>query len=362
MARLAVGLLALALAFSPSPAAGQLPPVLDRELFFGNPEISGAQLSPDGQYIAFLKPYKDTRNIWVKGLAEPFSAARLLTSDTRRPIPSYFWSGDSKYILFAQDNGGDENFNVYAVDPAAAAARAGVPAPRNLTDAKGARAFIYSVPKTNPDAIFVGLNDRDAAWHDLYKVTISTGQRTLLRKNTESIAGWVFDEAGTLRLAERAADNGDTEILRVDADGFTKVYSCSVFETCGPERFHKDGERVYMVTNKGDVDLIALVLFDPATGKEELVESDPVKKVDFGDALFSDVTDELVATTYEDERTRFYFRDKAYEADYKVLEKQLPGKHLAFPSRRRTSSSGWWPRPATPSRARRTSSTARRRS
>ena len=58
MARLAVGLLALALAFSPSPAAGQLPPLLDRDLFFGNPEISGAQLSPDGQYIAFIKPHK----------------------------------------------------------------------------------------------------------------------------------------------------------------------------------------------------------------------------------------------------------------------------------------------------------------
>ena len=42
------------------------PPVLDRELFFGNPEIAGAQLSPDGQYVAFLKPWKDTRNIYVK--------------------------------------------------------------------------------------------------------------------------------------------------------------------------------------------------------------------------------------------------------------------------------------------------------
>src|SRR5215510_12017906 len=68
------------------------PPLLDRELFFGNPEISGAQISPDGKFIAFLKPYKDTRNIWVKRTEEPFSAARLVTSDTKRPIPGYFWS------------------------------------------------------------------------------------------------------------------------------------------------------------------------------------------------------------------------------------------------------------------------------
>ena len=43
-----------------------LPPLLDRELFFGNPEIAAAQLSPDGRYIGFLKPWKETRNVWVK--------------------------------------------------------------------------------------------------------------------------------------------------------------------------------------------------------------------------------------------------------------------------------------------------------
>ena len=38
----------------------QQPPVIDRELFFGDPEISGAQISPDGKYIAFLKPLNKT--------------------------------------------------------------------------------------------------------------------------------------------------------------------------------------------------------------------------------------------------------------------------------------------------------------
>ena len=161
-------------------------PVLDRDLFFGNPEISGAQLSPDGRFIAFIKPWKETRNVWVKRLAEPFSAAKLLTNDTRRPISNYLWTRDSKYVLYTQDKGGDENFNVYAVNPAETpAAGAEVPTARNLTDAKGARAFIYAVPKTDPDLLFVGLNDREPAWHDLYQVRISTGERTLLRKNTE---------------------------------------------------------------------------------------------------------------------------------------------------------------------------------
>ena len=324
-------LLTLALA---APVWAQSPPIIDRELFFGDPEIAGAQISPDGAYIAFIKPFKGTRNVWVKKTADPFTNAKPITADTKRPIPAYFWSRDGKYILFVQDKAGDENYNVYAVNPAdAPAAGQDVPTARNLTDAKGVRAAIFSVPRTEPDAIYVGLNDRDPAWHDLYKVKISTGERTLMRKNTERITAYVFDLKDQLRLATRSAENGDTEVLRVDADKFTKVYSCNVFEQCGPIRFHKDGQRVYFQTNKGNgLDLVQLELFNPTTGKEEFVESDPLKRVDFGDASFSEVSDELISTSYTDERERIYWKDKAFEADYKLLQKQLPGKEINFGS------------------------------
>lgn len=324
--------LLLVIAFA-VPVWAQSPPLIDRELFFGDPEIAGAQISPDGAYIAFIKPYKGMRNVWVKKTAEPFGNAKPVTADTKRPIPGYFWSRDGKYILFVQDKAGDENYNVYAVNPAEApAAGQDVPSARNLTEAQGIRAAIYAVPRSEPDAIYIGLNDRDKAWHDLYKVKISTGERTLMRKNTERITSYVFDLKDQLRLATRSAENGDTEVLRVDADKFTKVYSCNVFESCGPVRYHKDGQRVYLQTNKGDVDLIRLVLFNPTTGKEELVESDPMKRVDFGNATFSEVSDELIATTYDDERERIYWKDKAFEADYKNLQKQLPGKEISFGS------------------------------
>ena len=93
------------------------PPIIDRALFFGEIQIAGAQISPDGQYVSFLKPYKGTRNIWVKKASEPFSAARPMSAEATRPIRQYFWSRDAKYILYSQDAGGDENFNVYAIDP-----------------------------------------------------------------------------------------------------------------------------------------------------------------------------------------------------------------------------------------------------
>jgi len=315
-------------------AAG-VPPLIDRELIFGNPEIAGAELSPNGQYLAFLKPWKDTRNVYVKAVGEPFSAARLLTTESKRPVAGFFWTRDSKSILYVKDHDGDENYNVYAVDPAAKpAAGADAPASRDLTGLKGVRVILYELPKSDPDIVYIGLNDRDKAWHDLYKLKISTGEKTLLRKNTDRIVGWDFDLKGQLRLAARSADNGDTEILRVDADKLTKIYSCSVFESCGTLHFLPDNSRVYIETNK-DVDLIQLALLDPATGKTEKVESDPLGKVDFGGALFREDNDELVETWYVDARVKAYYTDKAFGADVHWLEHKFPGEDVMLVSRTR---------------------------
>src|ERR1700691_4148925 len=312
---------------------GGLPPLIDRELIFGNPEISGAQLSPDGKYLAFQKPWKDTRNIYVKGVEEPFSAARLLTAELKRPIPGYLWSRDSKLILYVKDNDGDENYNVYAVDPAAKpAAGADAPASRDLTGLKGIRVQLVDVPKSDPDIVYIGLNDRDKAWHDLYRLKISTGEKTLIRNKTERITGWVFALKGPLRMATRSAENGDTEMLRVDADGFTKVYSCSVFETCYALQFQPGDQRVYIVTNKG-TDLTSLVLFDPQTSKTEMVESDPLGKVDFGGALFSESNDELVETWYIAARAKTYYKNKAFGDDVHWIEHKFPDDEILVVSR-----------------------------
>src|ERR1019366_7981434 len=320
-----------------APAAAQQPPLIDRELFFGDPEIAGAQISPDGKYIAFLKPLNKTRNIWVKETAAPFDSAKPITNDTKRPISQYFWSRDGKYVLYAHDKLGDENYNVYAVNPAEApAAPAEVPAARNLTEVKGVRAVPYEVPRSEPDIIYVGLNDRGKSWHDLYKVRISTGERTLLRQNTDRITGWIFDLKDQLRLATRSADNGDTEILRVDDKRFTKIYSCDVLETCAPVRFHKDGKRFYLQTNRGaGENFEKLVLMDAETGKEELVERDPENRVDFGSAQFSEVSDQLIATVYQYEKRRTYWKDKTFEADYTFLQGKLPPAEINFNSHTR---------------------------
>jgi dipeptidyl aminopeptidase/acylaminoacyl peptidase len=333
--------LTLAVAAAASPltaiagaAHADQPPLIDRNLFYGEVTIAGAQISPDGRYLSFLKPFKGTRNIWVKGADEPFSAARPVSAEATRPIRSYFWSHDSKYILYVQDSGGDENFNVYAIDPSLPAdPKKGVPPTRALTNLKGVRTEIFAVPKAKPDILYIGLNDRDPKWHDLYELSISSGTKKLLRKNTDEIAVWQFDDSGTLRLAVRTTKNGDTETLRVDADGFKTIYSCSVLENCSAFDFDAGGKNVYFATNKGELDLTELEMLDVATGATTKVEGDPDKRVDLYNVEISQLDHRILFTEYEDDMFRRYFKDRPFETDYDWLQSKLPGLEISFGAR-----------------------------
>ncbi len=322
-------LLLLALLALPHPGAAQnaQPALIDRELLFGDPEISGGQLSPDGRFLSFIKPYNGTRNIWVKGLKEPFASARPMTNDQARPVRNYFWSRDGKYLLYSQDKGGDENFNIYAVDPAAALpAGQAVPTARDLTGLKGVRVIIYNVPLTDPNTLYIGLNDRDKAWHDLYKLNLATGQKTLVRQNNERITDWVFDWTDQLRLASRSNADGSTEWLRVSGEQLTPFYRTTLDEASSVAGFAKDNQHIYLTTNKGAArDRSEIVLLDPATSAEKPFATDPLHRVDAGELVLSEKTHEPILVDYTDDRLRRVWLDKSFEQDFKTVAAKLPG-------------------------------------
>lgn len=308
-------------------------PLIDRSLFFGNPTISGGKLSPDGKHVTFLKELDGIMNIWIKKVDEPFEKAHPLTNSTR-PLYGYFWTYDSKNILYIKDNDGDENMNIFVVNPLASpASGAKVPDSRNLTPLKEVTAQIIDVSKKNPDKMIIGLNDRDKAWHDLYELEISTGKLTKKFENKDRLTGWIFDWSETPRLAMRTDEKGNTEIMKVENDNkFKTIYTFDVTEQAYPAGFTKDNSKVYLVSNKGNVDLSTLYLMDPTNGSVTYVESDPLKKVDFGGASFDENTHELLSTSYTDDKTRIYWRNKDWEANYKFLQSKFPGREVDFSS------------------------------
>ena len=335
LAALLLCLPALVLAGEADTSADERPPLLDRELFFGDPDISGAQLSPDGRFVTFMRPYEGVRNIWIKSIDEAFDEARPLTADDK-PVPGYFWSRDSNYVLYVQDRGGDENFHVWRVDPEAGDGDE-LPPAHNLTDIDGVRAQIIALPKSDPEHILVGLNDRDPALHDVHRLNLASGERELLIENEANIAGWTADLDGQVRLASRQTSDGGTEILRVsEGELGEKLFACEWTESCGPQRFLPDGERVWFQSNAGDeVDLTGLYVMNLETGELELFERDPEGEVDFGGAVFHPETDELLATVYVGDRPRIYPHDEDFAAELEFLRDSLPEGEIGLPSQTR---------------------------
>lgn len=310
----------------------QSSPILDRDLFFGNALISGGQLSPDGKYISFMKEYEGIMNIWVKVFDAPFSDARPLT-DSKRPLYGYFWTEDGKHILYVKDKDGDENMNVFAVNPSAKAQNGkAVPESRNLTPLEDVTAQIYNVSDRDPDLLMVGLNDRDKSWHDLYSLRISTGELTLVYQNNDRITSYEFDWDDELRLMSRTDEKGNTTLLRKDGENAVPIYETSVTEGAGVSAWDKNNEWFYLITNKGDLNLATLYLMNPETEEMKLVESDPEGRVDFGGLRIDKNTREVISTSYTDDRSRIYWKNKDWEANYNWLKAQFPGREVAFQS------------------------------
>lgn len=310
--------------------SAQETPLLDRDLFFGNPEISGGQLSPDGKWISFMKEYDGIMNIWIKSFDEPFEKARPLT-DSKIPLYGYFWSEDGKYILYVKDNDGDENTNVFAVNPMAKATK-GVPESRNLTPLKEVAAQIYMVSRKDPDMLLIGLNDRDKAWHDLYSLKISTGELKMIYKNTDRITGYDFDWDENLRVLYTTDEKGTTKFLYKEGDKLTQIYETSVTEQAYINNWNENNSKFYLISNKEDSDLSSLYELDPKTKKITKIESDPKGKVDIDGVSMDRNTHKIISTSYTADKTEYYWKDKTWEANYNFLKGKFPGREVNFSS------------------------------
>ena len=94
---------------------GELPPLIPREILFGNPERANPQISPDGKYLAYLAPdKKNVLQVWMRTVGQ--QADKMLTADKKRGIRIYFWTYDGEQLIYLQDADGDENWHFYAVN------------------------------------------------------------------------------------------------------------------------------------------------------------------------------------------------------------------------------------------------------
>ncbi len=315
--RLLAAAVSLAFVAAPPLRAG-LPPLIPRKILFGNPVKASPQISPDGKRLAFLAPDKNNvLQVWVQTLGK--DDARVITSDKKRGIRQYHWTYAPDTLLYLQDSDGDENFHVYATSLTDGKTR-------DLTPFPGARAEILDLDPKHPDDLLATANARDKRVFDVYRINLATGQATLDTKNPGDVLGWDVDPQFRVRVAVAPTRDGGRQVrYREDEKSDWKPVV-----TWGPEDadgnvigFTADGNSLWM-TSSADRDTQALLKHDLASGKDEVIASDP--RSDVSAVLYNSETHRVEAVAFNRERVRWQAIDPAVAGDLEALAKGAPGE------------------------------------
>jgi len=308
---------------APAPLAEADVPLIPRRLLFGNPEKTGPTLSDDGKQLAFRAAVDGVMNVWVAPSDTP-EAARPVTKDTSRGIRQYFWAYDNAHIIYLQDKGGDENWRVYSVDITSGATK-------DLTPFDTVAAQIQGVSDRFPDEILVALNNRTPELHDIYRVNVVTGNRTLVQRN-DKYAGFVSDDDFKVRFAVEFRPDGGMDLLRrTDAGSFEPFESIGADDalTTQPIGFDKSGQHLYLIDSRGR-DTAALFSRDVASKTQTLLAEDA--RADAETVLTHPQEKTIQAVAFNYDRVRWQVLDTATGEDLKYLQ-GVTGGELSVLSR-----------------------------
>ena len=315
------------------PAQAEQIGLIPREVLFGNPEIIGVSLSPDGERISFLAPHKGVLNLWVQDLSDD-AQPRRLTNRTDRPQDPAFWTPDGRYLLTSRDANGDENTVLIRLDPVTAEAE-------ELTPGEGVLAGIVALDRRAPGELVVGLNDRDPRYHDLWVLDLESGKRRLLHQvedGNQVGAAWL-DNAWRVILRKRiAADGGIAYDLRLPESKEWRPFLEFSFEDglsgSGPGSFERSGTWMYgTLSTEGD--LPRMVRWNRETLKTcelncpyELVHQAESGSMDIGLSDPNTLLPQVLVET--DLRSRKLILDQSVAPDLKALEKLAGSRQFSI--------------------------------
>ncbi len=297
------------------------------EDFFKNPDKSSYQISPDGMFYSFMAPYESRMNVFIQKIGD--SESMRITDVTDRDIAGYTWVSNER-ILYLKDNGGDENFALYAVNIDGSN-------PQSLTAFDSVRTELIDDLEDQEDYVMVGLNKRDQRIYDPYRLNVQTGELSMLAENPGNISGWMTDHEGKLRVALTTDGVNNSLMYRETEDSEWEILFTGNFkESLDPLFFTFDNKNLYVSSNVGR-DKSAIRMYDVA--KKELGEilfEHP--DVDVSNLSYSRKRKVLTTVSYTIDKRERSFLDAETEAWFKKLEAKLAGYEIGISGRSKDES------------------------
>jgi dipeptidyl aminopeptidase/acylaminoacyl peptidase len=299
----------------------QRPPLVPVEDFFKNPEKFGWRISPDGEYISYLSPHHGHTNVFVRKISD--TVAIPVTNDTARNIYQYQWKGNR--ILYLQDLGGDENFQLFSVSLDGKDLKALTPFPKVRTQIFNDWRYIPGKEKE----VMIGMNKRDPRFFDPYSINIETGETKVLYQNDKNYDNWFTDHTGIIRIATKTDGVNTTYYIRAtEAAPFDSLLTTTYKDNFGIQFFTFDNKNIYVSTNIGR-DKTAIVEYDPAARKE-VKEIYSNGEYDVDGLGYSEKRKVLQAVYYTSWKAEQHFLDKESEDEYNKMKDKFKGYEIGI--------------------------------
>ena len=133
------------------------------EDYFRKPKQSGFKFSPNGLYLSFREKDADGKShVYLKNTET--NAVSLVIKEGADLIRGYAWANDNR-LIYVKDNGGDENYHLFAVDLDGKNQK-------ELTPFEGVRAGILNSLKEQEDYMIVSMNKDNPQVFEPYKINI----------------------------------------------------------------------------------------------------------------------------------------------------------------------------------------------
>ena len=298
-------------------------PLIPRRTLFDNPTFFGAKISPDGAWISWLAPVDGVLNVWLAPSGDA-KAAEPVTRTKGRPINWQDWSADGRFLMFLNDETGDENHHLFVVDPVTHAIR-------DVTPLANISVQLRMWSQEAPGDVAVNINDRDPRWHDLYRIDLATGQRTLIWENTHELLTIGLDWHLRPRHARSNAPDGGSRLWRIEGTSLRPwrdvPYEDNITTWAG--LFNRSNERVLLLTSIGR-GTAAYFWHDWASGQETLIAEHP--KADCSDLVLHPTAYEVDAVAVTAARQEWVHIAPGVAADFELLQTRLAGFEFSVQS------------------------------
>ena len=319
---LALGLAALCV----SARAADLIPIED---FARLPKYYDIKLSPDGEYVGFIRDHEGVKRLCFADVATMKLAALNLPVTSLYPVERHVfdfeWLG-AKRVLFMTSSGwaaadrDRKNFKDFGWQNSNGGGRVGTP---DVFHGKVVHLF-------DDDRAVLATNHRldlgvtETQYTEVTKLDTVTGLGTTVAKNPGKMVRWIADAKGCVRAGVSITEGIESLLYRATEQDEWRIIVSSPKLEFDLQGFTEDGTGLYVFAR-------------PATGAGGLYRFDPEKR-ELGEALWKNpvyepsalvldpTTQKLVGVRYVAEYPKTQWLDERYTAFQAAVDKVLAGR------------------------------------